>query len=54
VHGESLTSIANELSLSIKTVSSHKTHILGKMRMSNNVDLVRYAIEQQLIDPKSA
>lgn len=51
VQGESLTSIANDLSLSIKTVSSHKTHILGKMRMSNNVELVRYAIEQQLIDP---
>lgn len=49
VRGLSLTAIANELSLSIKTVSTHKSHIMSKMEMKNQVDLVRYAISHQLI-----
>lgn len=51
VRGTSLTDIATELSLSVKTVSTHKSHILNKMNMSNHVDLVRYAIENHLLDP---
>jgi len=50
VRGESLTDIAEKLSLSIKTVSTHKSHILNKMNAGSQVDLVRYAIEHQLID----
>lgn len=50
VQGESLTDIAAELSLSIKTVSTHKSHILEKMQMANQVELVRYAIEHRLVD----
>lgn len=50
VRGQSLTDIARELALSIKTVSTHKSHILGKMGMGNQVDLVRYAIEHHLTD----
>jgi DNA-binding NarL/FixJ family response regulator len=53
VRGSSLTAIAEELSLSIKTVSTHKSHIMGKMGISNQVDLVRYALEHKLI-PVSA
>jgi len=49
VRGLSLTAIAQELSLSIKTVSTHKSHIMSKMEMKNQVDLVRYAISHQLI-----
>jgi len=49
VRGLSLTAIAHELSLSIKTVSTHKSHIMSKMEMKNQVDLVRYAISHQLI-----
>ena len=48
--GVSLTEIAAELSLSIKTVSTHKSHILIKMGMSSQVDLVRYAIEHHLME----
>jgi DNA-binding NarL/FixJ family response regulator len=51
VRGESLTNIANSLSLSVKTVSTHKSHILHKMCMSKDVDLVRYAVEHNLLDP---
>ena len=50
VRGISLTAIAEEFSLSIKTVSTHKSHILSKMNMATQVDLVRYAIEHKLLD----
>jgi DNA-binding NarL/FixJ family response regulator len=50
VRGVALTAIAEELSLSVKTVSTHKTHILAKMNMATQVDLVRYAIDQKLTD----
>jgi DNA-binding NarL/FixJ family response regulator len=50
VRGTSLTAIAEELSLSIKTVSTHKSHILAKMNMHSHVDLVRYSIQNNLLD----
>jgi DNA-binding NarL/FixJ family response regulator len=50
VDGTSPSDIAAELSLSIKTVSAHKTHILEKMSLANQVELVRYAIEHGLVD----
>jgi DNA-binding NarL/FixJ family response regulator len=48
--GVSLTAISEEFSLSIKTVSTHKSHILTKMDMSSQADLIRYAIEHHLLD----
>lgn len=45
--------IADELSLSVKTVSTHKTRILQKMRMNNAAELIHYAIRHQLLDPSS-
>ncbi|MEI7611435.1 MAG: response regulator transcription factor [Betaproteobacteria bacterium] len=53
IQGKSLTQISVELSLSIKTVSTHKTHILNKMNLANQVELVRYAIKNRLIDSNS-
>ena len=50
VRGMNLTEIADEFSLSIKTISTHKTHILDKMGLNNHVDLVRYAVENNLLD----
>jgi DNA-binding NarL/FixJ family response regulator len=50
VKGISLTNIAVELSLSIKTISTHKTHILSKLGLLNQAELVRYAIEHRLLD----
>jgi DNA-binding NarL/FixJ family response regulator len=46
--GKGLTEIANQLSLSVKTVSTHKTHILEKMHLVTTSDLIRYAIKHQL------
>jgi DNA-binding NarL/FixJ family response regulator len=50
VAGQSITEIANELCLSVKTVSTHKTRILEKMDMPNENALVRYAMRNKLID----
>ena len=50
VKGVSLTDIADEISLSIKTISTHKTHILSKLGLASQADLVRYAIEHKLLD----
>ena len=50
VEGTSLTDIANALHLSVKTVSTHKTNLLHKMKMASTVELVRYAIEHHLLD----
>ncbi|MBX3615862.1 response regulator transcription factor [Nitrosomonas sp.] len=50
VAGESLTSIANKLSLSVKTVSTYRSRILEKMNMKNNAQLVRYAIQHKLVE----
>lgn len=53
VRGMTMNAIADELSLSIKTVSTHKSHILFKMHMTNQVELVRYALEHKLLDAQS-
>jgi len=50
VRGVNLTDIAAKLSLSIKTVSTHKSNILAKMQLASNVDLFRYAVENDLLD----
>ncbi len=48
--GESVTGIAERLSLSVKTASTHKTHILDKMKLGSIAELVRYALEHGLLD----
>jgi len=51
VSGAGLTEIGAELSLSVKTISTHKTHILQKMNMANAAELIRYAIAHELAEP---
>lgn len=48
--GRSPTEIADQLHLSVKTVSTHKTRILQKMDVDNTADLIRYAIQHQLLE----
>jgi len=47
--GESVSGIAERLHLSVKTISTHKTHVLEKMRLGSLAELVRYAIEHDLL-----
>ena len=48
VQGRGPTEIADQLHLSVKTVSTHKTRILEKMGMASVAELVRYAVEKKL------
>lgn len=48
--GEMLSQIAEQLHLSPKTVTTHKTHLMEKLAIGNNADLIRYAIEHRLFD----
>jgi two-component system invasion response regulator UvrY len=48
--GEGVTKIADELCLSVKTVSTYRSRVLEKMNMTNNADIIYYAIKQNLID----
>jgi DNA-binding NarL/FixJ family response regulator len=48
--GQTPKEIAAELSLSIKTVSTFRSRILKKMMMKNNAELMRYAMENGVVD----
>lgn len=48
--GRSLSAIAADLNLSLSTVSTHRTRILKKMDMKSNADLIKYAIEHELLN----
>lgn len=51
VAGRSVSEIAARLSVSAKTVSTHKMRILEKMRMGSLAELVRYAVSRDLVPP---
>jgi DNA-binding NarL/FixJ family response regulator len=48
--GKTVKEIAETLSLSVKTISTHRTHILNKMQMKNNAQLTHYAIKNALVE----
>ncbi len=48
--GKSMTAMAEELSLSIKTVSTYRHRVLEKMGMESNAQLTRYALENHLLE----
>jgi DNA-binding NarL/FixJ family response regulator len=50
VSGRSVTQIANDLALSVKTVSTHKTRVMEKMGLANQTELIHYAIRHKLLD----
>ena len=47
--GKPLTTIAEELFLSVKTISTYRTRILDKLHMRSNADIIRYAIRADLV-----
>lgn len=49
VSGKRVKQIAAEMSLSIKTVSTYHSRILQKLKLDNDAQLIRYAIEQGVI-----
>jgi two-component system invasion response regulator UvrY len=48
--GKTLKEIAEQLSLSIKTISTYRSRILEKMNMKSNAELTHYAIKNSLVD----
>jgi DNA-binding NarL/FixJ family response regulator len=48
--GKGVSEIAAELSLSPKTVSTYKARIIAKMNFKNDADIIRYALEHQLVN----
>lgn len=48
--GKSVREIASELYLSISTVNTYRGRILEKMNMKTDAELIRYAVQNQLVD----
>jgi two-component system invasion response regulator UvrY len=48
--GNSATDIADELCISVKTVSTYRSRIFDKMGFKSNADITTYALRNQLID----
>ncbi len=48
--GKTVTQIAGELALSVKTISTYRVRILEKLKMKNNAEITRYAIKEGLVD----
>ncbi|MBI4126530.1 MAG: response regulator transcription factor [Deltaproteobacteria bacterium] len=47
--GETPTMIAKKLELSVKTISTHRAHILEKLHMTTNAQLIHYALKHHLV-----
>jgi DNA-binding NarL/FixJ family response regulator len=48
--GKTISQIAEELHLSVTTVSTYRARMLEKMGMTTNAELMRYALRNRLID----
>ncbi|HHO76698.1 MAG TPA: response regulator transcription factor [Deltaproteobacteria bacterium] len=48
--GKTIKEIADDLCLSVKTVSTYRSRIMQKMNMKNNAELVLYAVQNKLVD----
>ncbi|MCB1963794.1 MAG: response regulator transcription factor [Rhodocyclaceae bacterium] len=48
--GKTLTQIAEELNLSVKTVSVYRARLLEKMHLSNNAELTHYGLKFKLVE----
>lgn len=47
--GKTVSEIAEEISLSVNTISTYRSRILEKLSLHNNAELTRYAIENGLV-----
>lgn len=48
--GKTVSLIADELTLSVKTISTYRARILEKMNLSTNAQLTHYGIKNRLVD----
>ena len=54
VAGDSVSDIAQQLNLSVKTVSTHKARLMEKMGLATQTALIHYAIKHKLADDSAA
>jgi DNA-binding NarL/FixJ family response regulator len=47
--GKTVSQIAKELSLSVKTISTYRARLLEKMDMKTNAEITHYAIQNQVV-----
>jgi two-component system invasion response regulator UvrY len=48
--GKTVSQIADELALSVKTVSTYRARLLEKLGLANNAELMRYALDHRLVE----
>ena len=48
--GSTITDISDQLSLSIKTISTYRSRILAKLDLKTNADLARYAVKHGIVE----
>ncbi|SDS43212.1 two component transcriptional regulator, LuxR family [Opitutus sp. GAS368] len=48
--GKTVSQIADQLALSVKTISTYRARILEKMLMQSNAELTHYAIQNRLVE----
>ena len=48
--GKTVTQIAEELHLSVATVSTYRARVLEKMNMATTAELMRYAFRNHLVN----
>jgi len=47
--GKTVSEIAGSLNLSVKTISTYRSHVLEKMKMKNNAEITLYAVQNKLV-----
>jgi DNA-binding NarL/FixJ family response regulator len=47
--GKTVSQIARELSLSVKTISTYRGRVMQKLQLKTNAQLTRYALDHQLL-----
>lgn len=48
--GRTITDISDQLSLSVKTISTYRSRILTKLNLNTNADVARYAVQQRIVE----
>lgn len=48
--GQSIKNIAQAIALSVKTVSTYRSRLLGKLQLSTTAELIRYALDHHLVE----
>ena len=48
--GKTNQEIADQLFISIRTVESHKNHVMQKLNLKSNVDLIKFAIKNKMVE----